>query len=843
MRTHRSKTTVGLAITLAACLCGLTGDEARSQPLDVNDLQVPNGAAGGLNGEQQLLRQLLVARPEPAQVQQQAIAPGRRVRRQVRGLRGNNILLGNVAAAGNTFVGRPAATGEAIHLPFEPPITARKVGQAIDDATYFLRTQQAPDGSIGEGGWGGSGGSTALATLALLAAGGNPASDPALQRAIEWLLKLKPENTYVRGIRANVWEYALRKVPYDGRLRKALRKDFDWLLEALGDNDGWRYGMGARDWDNSCTQYGVLGIWAGERAGLQAGPKFWARMSKHFRSVQNEDGGWGYMKGGSTANMATAGLASMFLVFDMHHGKSFYAANKPRSFDSGPAAEVLAAVERGMSWLERSKDNRAQAYYLYGIERTGVASGRKRIGGSDWFADGALEVLRRQNPDGSVNMGYSSVISTSLCTLFLVYGGAPVVFHKLEYGQGEDWNLNPRDLANLSKYLWSAYERPVNWQAVHVDADVEEFEAPVLFISGSKAASFSEAQVARLKAYIERGGTILAEPSDHSAEFRQSMVDLVARMYPVDDYPDVRLEPLPAEHGVFAVLRQPWQERPSLLGAGDGARTFFFLSEGYLSADWQMNQVESEAFQLAMNLLFYATDMATPRGRFASDLPDDSPQECGGAVRVAGLQVGRVGPHPMDWDAAASTWAHATPYLAHQAGVDLRELDPVDLHDGVPEGVDLLHLCGRRDFRLDPQEQEALATWLRQGGTLLVDAWGGSEEFADAARRELAAAGVDLAPYESEDATIVGRFPGGSDLRTRMRFKLPARRLLRRRGVTPQRHQLETARFEGGGVVHFSGFDLSAAVAGVPVYGALGYHPDSARRVLTNVLASLSSAK
>ena len=50
-------------------------------------------------------------------------------------------------------------------------------------------------------------------------------------------------------------------------------------------------------------------------------------MSKHFRGCQNKDGGWGYVKSSaSTPNMATAGLASMFLVFDSHHGKSFYTA-------------------------------------------------------------------------------------------------------------------------------------------------------------------------------------------------------------------------------------------------------------------------------------------------------------------------------------------------------------------------------------------------------------------------------------------------------------------------------------------------------------------------------------
>lgn len=822
---YQSMTRAGLFFLLGIGTLGLRAHDAHGQPHEAQQMELPNGDVEfQLDGLGQVPNGPAVGRAMPQ-------------RRQRRQLRGGMNQLGNLLVA-QQGVGTPEAVGEAIHEPFAPPMTANKIRRAIDDAAYFLRTQQSADGAIGEGGWGG-GGPTALATLALLAAGGNPASDPSLQRAIEWLLELKPDNTYVRGIRANVWEYALRKVPYDGRLRAALREDFDWLLAALGDSEGWRYNKQSSDWDNSCTQYGVLGIWAGERAGLQAGAAFWERMSKHFRSVQNEDGGWGYMRGGSTANMATAGLASMFLVFDMHHGRSFYAASKPRSFEQGPASEALKAIERGMDWLAHSSDNRQHSYYLYGIERTGVASGRKRIGGRDWFADGALPVLTRQAPNGAISMGYSAVISTSLCTLFLVYGGAPVVFHKLDYGQGGEWNLNPRDLANLSKYLWSAYERPVNWQTVHIDAGSEEFEAPVLFISGNKAVEFTEAQVARLRAYVERGGTILAEPSDHSAEFRASMATLLGRMYPVDEYPGVRLEPLPAEHGVYTVLRQHWKDRPALQGAGDGARTFFFLSEGYLSADWQMNMVESEAFQIAMNLLFYATDMATPQGRFASDLAEGPAAPERGALRVARLKVGAVGPHPMDWDAASATWGRLAPHLLHNAGLSIEELPPVDLHDGIPAAVRVVHLSGRRDFRLDPHEQRVLREWVTGGGTLLVDAWGGSQDFAVAARRELFAAGVDLQPLTGDSAVVVGRFPGGSDLRQRVRFKLPARRLLRRKGAAPERHTLEVAHLGDAGAVYFSSFDLSAGVAGVPVYGALGYKPGSARRVMTNLVASL----
>ena len=69
----------------------------------------------------------------------------------------------------------------------------------------------------------------------------------------------------------------------------------------------------------------------------------------------------------------------------MYHGKSFYSADNPRTFTSGEAAECLRSIDRGMTWLGSARGNKDNGYYLYGIERTGVASGRKYFGGENWF--------------------------------------------------------------------------------------------------------------------------------------------------------------------------------------------------------------------------------------------------------------------------------------------------------------------------------------------------------------------------------------------------------------------------------------------------------------------------
>jgi hypothetical protein len=730
--------------------------------------------------------------------------------------------------------------GPGIHEPFTPPVTAAKIRSAIDDAVFYLRKQQTPQGSIGDEG------TTTLAALTLLAAGADPAADDGLKKALDDLAKQKPNNTYIRGLRANVWEYALRKLPDEKAYKDLLKADYEWLLAALGNKQAWRYQMESQDWDNSCTQYGVLGIWAAARAGYNPDDKFWTTLSKHFRSCQAKDGGWSYIgpEGGSNPNMATAGLASLFLVFDMYHGKTAYSRANPRTFTDGDAAEVLKSIERGMEWLGKSTGNKNDGYYLYGIERVGVASGRKLIGGEDWFARGARVILESQRRDGAIPMGHwgGDIGGTCFCTLFLVYGGAPVAINKLQFGKDQDWNLNPRDLANLSKALWAAYERPINWQTVSIEAPASEIEAPILFLAGSKSVEFTEKEVLKLREYIERGGTILAEPSDHSKDFTTSMEKLLESMYPVKTFPNVKLEALKADHPVYTVIKHDWKNRPKLRGANNGSRTFFLLSDEYMSGEWQANREESDAFQLAMNLLFYATDLGELEGKFTSILPQTAPakERKADALTVARVHHAGTAAFPQDWDAAATCWQKIEPLAKHVSGRGLKEAKSVVLGKDSLEGVRLLHITGRTSATFSEAERTALKKFVEGGGTVLVDPHAGSPAFVKAMRKELEDLFGQLKPLSADPVLAEGRFEGGSDLSAGVGYTLPARQLIRARGEKPEGQKLLVARVNDRTAVIFSEFDLVAAGGGIANYKALAYKPESARKVLGNLFAYLT---
>jgi hypothetical protein len=725
--------------------------------------------------------------------------------------------------------------GPVIHDPFTPPITAAKIRTAIDDAVYNLRTQMGPDGSVH-----GDEGQTALTALTLLAAGADPAADDGLKKMLDWLGERKPDNTYIRGVRANIWEYALRKVPEDAKLKALLKEDFEWLLAAKGDRVGWRYTKASTDWDNSCTQYGMLGVWAATRAGHDPGDKFWTSLSKHFRDVQGADGGWSYITGPSSPNMATAGLASLFLVFDMYHGKTPYSRANPRTFAEGDAAAVLKSLERGMDWLGKQKGGKDDGYYLYGIERTGVASGLKLIGGADWFAEGSQVILQAQQRDGSIPLSGHGGVAGNTCfgALFLVYGGAPVAVNKLQYGKGSDWNLNPRDLANLSKALWTAYERPINWQTVSIKSPASEFDAPILFISGSEKWDFTEAEAMKLREYIERGGTILAEPSDHSKPFAESMERLLRDMYPPKAYPNIKLDALAADHPIFTVVKHEWKNRPKLRGAHNGTRTFFLISDEYLSGDWQANREASDAFPFAMNLLFYATDLGELEGKFSTILPEKAPAKAKkGTITIARVRHGNT----QDWEAAGRAWDKLVPLGTHLTGLTFKQADPVVLGKDSLKDVKLLHMTGRNAVTLTDAERTALKEFVQGGGTVLVDSHAGKAEFAKAARKQLEDLFGELQPLAREPALAEGRFENGQDLSVGIGFTLAARQAIRAKGEKSEGQKLLIARTKAGRpAVLFSEYDIVSTGAGIANYRALAYKPESARKILGNMFTYIT---
>lgn len=194
--------------------------------------------------------------------------------------------------------------------------------------------------------------------------------------------------------------------------------------------------------DNSNTQFAILGLWVAGRHGVPI-DKAMAKVDARFRFSQNGDGGWSYSpvfssaRGGDTSSgaMTCAGL----LGLAMSHGVANQAvlrtdpktpANRlPRDPARDPA--VLAGLRALGTSIGRPVDPRKKGqlgrvlglqkgyYFLWSVERVGVAFNLQTIGNKDWYAWGAQMLLASQDADGAWSGEHGHEIDTCFALLFL----------------------------------------------------------------------------------------------------------------------------------------------------------------------------------------------------------------------------------------------------------------------------------------------------------------------------------------------------------------------------------------------------------------------------------------
>jgi hypothetical protein len=174
-------------------------------------------------------------------------------------------------------------------------------------------------------------------------------------------------------------------------------------------------------YDNSNTQFGVLGLWVARRqkVPVQAGL---VQADRHFRGKQQANGSWKYDDGDSlsSVSMTCAGLMTLAMGHAIRPGEdrkpakdaglekgfTFLAgyigrgAKKP--FDLGQALGpgIDAKNMGGADFLEGFGEH-LSLYYLWSVERVAVIYDLKTISGKDWYTWAAEAIIKDQQADGS----------------------------------------------------------------------------------------------------------------------------------------------------------------------------------------------------------------------------------------------------------------------------------------------------------------------------------------------------------------------------------------------------------------------------------------------------------
>jgi hypothetical protein len=279
-----------------------------------------------------------------------------------------------------------------------------------------------------------------------------------------------------------------------------------------------------------------------------------------------------------------------------------------------------------------------------------------------------------------------------------------------------------------------------------------------------------------------------------------------------------------------------------VLGLTNGVRELMILiPDADLSAAWQANAplFRPAAFQLATNIFLYAVDKENLRNKGESWLVRPDPAAAvSRTIKIARLNYG------PGWNPEPGGWRRLAALMHNRDGVDL-DVTPVPLGDGsLPAGgYTIAHLTGTAALTLTAAARSELKQFVNAGGTLIIDAAGGSPDFAQSARRQLDQIFGDKAAELNTPLPIEHPFYVTGDRRIRGRdiaYRPYARTVL----SDMKQPRLRAIAFGSRLGVFFSAEDISAGLVGEPVDGIVGYQPELATELMERmILTQVQSAQ
>jgi hypothetical protein len=400
------------------------------------------------------------------------------------------------------------------------------------------------------------------------------------------------------------------------------------------------------------------------------------------------------------------------------------------------------------------------------------------------------------------------------------------------------WANRPRDAANLARFTGRVLERPLNWQVVNLDREVQDWlDSPVLYIASHAAPRMGRADYAKLREFVDAGGMIFTHADAASPEFNRWAERLAAELslpYPMTDLPD--------NHLLHTIVFKT-SPRPQLKAVSNGSRLLIVHSPVDLSSHWQRR--EDRPFELATvkrpeeekarvlapfhfgaNLFVYAAGKRDLRNRLDSPYVPPAAGDAVDVIRVARLEYrGNWDPEPGAWQQYSNWFHRQTGTRLEPRAVKLAELKPD------PSAYPVAHLTGTHGYQFKPEEAAALRKYVEAGGVVFADVCGGGPAFGASLARLLPQAfpGASPAAVPPQHPMLTAGAPGMED-------------------VTPPRVRLYNLEYRGGagtdlnvvaaGSGHFvvTTGDAVSGLLGANTWGILGYEPNYARALVKNLI-------
>lgn len=708
------------------------------------------------------------------------------------------------------------------------PLTRKEVIAAINRGVAYLLKKEKP-GTFWEtlpAQSQNSGGQTSLALYALLQVGNTldrtdlTVNSPKIKPALKWLEELTPKSTYVASLQIS----AITESPTNSPLYfKALHRADKYLIDSQHSDGAYHYvwdGVKKHEvlpgnWDNSNSQYGLLGVWAAKLMGFSPSEKYWIRCEKHWRKWQNTDGGWSYQgHGTSTRSMTAAGLASLYVVDQYRHTGVHL---NPHT-DKG--------IQDGLHWLAANIQTQSNLYYLYGLERVGLASGLRHIGKWNWYTMGARTILKNQDPTTGAWTNYvlgapSNVVPTAYALLFLTRGLNPIIFNKLQYNG--PWNARPRDDYNVTQWLSTTFEQQINWQSVNINSDPRTWlDAPVLLITGHGNPHFTSEDIAKLKWYMNHGGFIFSNADGNSKSFTRA---IQRAAFAATDH-TLKLRKLSADNWIYHVQYQ-LPPTMDLMGLSNGIRVSWVHSPLDVGSRWESLNTDfhKNAFRLAANIYFYATS----KHRLVRHLNPKVPKlKISAKLRVLALSFIR---HKGHWNPEPEAFKAFSDYAAvHKIKLSIGTATLKNMGEKKPL---IAYMAALQPFDPSWRTEHDIRNFLAAGGTLIIETPNADKTVTHSVRSMIAQlyplATMGQIPQSSR--IFNGSIPNSVALP-----KVKYRAFFLRHHGFLDKPLLYGLHRHGRWMIIYSPYNIATGLTGSHAWGVMGYSPGSARPLMLNML-------
>jgi hypothetical protein len=347
-----------------------------------------------------------------------------------------------------------------------------------------------------------------------------------------------------------------------------------------------------------------------------------------------------------------------------------------------------------------------------------------------------------------------------------------------------------------------------------------------LYISASDKPDFSEEDLKKLKLYIDQGGTILSATECFGPGFRDGMREVYKKILP-----DYKLKPVPLDHPLYRAQYKMTLNPPAFFMIHNGVRPLVLHTDKDLPRAWQLfsTAFAKTDFEIASNLLMYATDRGELRNRGVTHWPDPPTRQASSTVKLARVV------YKGNWNPEPQAFNRFSMLLTQRTGVGI-EVDNVAAEELADNGARIACLTGTGKVEFSDSQLQAIKQYVDKGGLLMIDAAGGSPEFAASA--EAAVKKMYDQPIRKLSSECALFKVSGNEI-DKVSYRRKAKM---ERGLTntPELRGLEIG---GRLAIVFSPEDITGGLLGIPMHDCAGYSPDSSYEIMRNTVLLAGDVK